>query len=139
VPFENDLVRYAFLAIFALVLAGLLYFVSLGARALFRQAQELARGAGYSGRSASVRAMVRMGLWAAYFAAFYLLAFYLGKRLAWWAVPGVAAALAVTVWSLVLADRLLTVTPGNVRAQAGIGGTLAVTLGIFVAIILIVA
>jgi hypothetical protein len=37
------------------------------------------------------------------------------------------------IWCLLLADRLLTVAPGDVRQQAGIAVTLVGMLGLFVA------
>ena len=70
---------------------------------------------------------------AAFFGLFYVLAFSVGKRLGWWAVPLVLAALAAMIWGLLLADRLLTVPPRDVRQQAGIAVTLAGMLGLFAA------
>ena len=131
--FENALARYALIAISALSVAALLYLVFLAVRALFRQARGIAREAGHPQGSATLRAVLRMSVWAAFFGLFYLLAFYLGKRLGWWAVPLVLAALAAMIWCLLLADRLLTVAPGDVRQQAGIAVTLVGMLGLFVA------
>ena len=137
--FENALIRYAFIAVVVLVLGALLYFIFIGVRALFREARRTAREAGHREGSATVRAICRMAIWAAYFGAFYLLAFLVGKRLGWWAVPPVAAALVAMIWSLLLADRLLTVAPGDVRQQTGIGITVAAILAIFIGIIVAVA
>ncbi len=137
--FENALIRYAFLAIVVLVLAALLYFIFVGVRALFRDARRIARQAGHRERSATVRAILRMTIWAAYFGVFYLLAFLVGKRLGWWAVAPVVVALAAMIWSLLLADRLLTVAPGDVRQQTGIAIAVVAIFGIFVAIIVMAA
>jgi hypothetical protein len=134
--FENVFFRYALLAVTVPIVGALLYFIWLGGRALFREALGIARQAGHRPRSAAVRAILRMAIWAAYFGAFYLLAFFVGKRLGWWAVPPVLLALAAMIWSLLLADRLLTVTPGNVRQQMGIGLTIALILLIFTIVIL---
>jgi hypothetical protein len=137
--FENTFLRYAFLAVVVLVLAALLYFIFVGVRALFRDARRIARQAGHRERSATVRAILRMTIWATYFGVFYLLAFLVGKRLGWWAVAPVAVALAAMIWSLLAADRLLTVAPGDVRQQTGIAIAVVVILGIFVAIIVMAA
>jgi hypothetical protein len=131
--FENALARYALLAVSAVSLAALLYLIFLAVRALFREARGIAREAGYRQGSATLRAVVRMTVWAAFFGLFYLLAFSVGKRLGWWAVPLVLAALAAMIWGLLLADRLLTVAPGDVRQQAGIAVTLAGMLALFAA------
>jgi hypothetical protein len=131
--FENALARYALIAISALSLAALLYLIFLAVRALFREARGIAREAGHRQRSATLRAVLRMAVWAAFFGLFYLLAFSVGKRLGWWAVPLVLAALAAMIWCLLLADRLLTVPPGDVRQQAGIAVTLVGVLGLFAA------
>jgi hypothetical protein len=135
--FAHPLTRYALIAVGALLLAALLYLIFLAARALFRQARGIAREAGHRRGSATLRAVLRMSVWAAFFGLFYLLAFFAGKRLGWWAVPLVLAALAAMVWGLLLADRLLTVPPGDVRQQAGIAVALAAMLGLFAAGILL--
>jgi len=135
--FENAFFRYALLAVAVPIVGALLYFILLGARALFRGACRIARQAGHRPRSAAVRAILRMVIWAAYFGAFYLLAFFVGKRLGWWAVPPVLLALAAMIWSLLLADRLLTITPGHFRQEMGIG--LAITLILVIFTITIVA
>jgi Ca2+/Na+ antiporter len=134
---DSALTRYALIAVSALFGAALLYFVVIGARALFREARSIAREAGHAPGSATVRALLRMAVWGVFFGLFYLLAFYLGKRLGWWAVPLVLAALAAMIWCLLLADRLLTVVPGDVRQQAGIAVTLLGALGLFTAGILL--
>lgn len=135
--FDSALTRYALIAVSALFAAALLYFIFVGVRALFREARSIARGAGHAPPSASVRAVLRMGVWAVFFGLFYLLAFYLGKRLGWWALPLVLAALAAMIWSLLLSERLLTVVPGDIRQQAGIAVTLLGMLGLFTAAIVL--
>ena len=129
--FENALTRYALLAVSALLLAALLYLIFLAVRALFRQARGIAREAGHRQGSATLRAVLRMTAWAALFGVFYLFAFSVGQRLGWWAVPLVLAALAAMIWGLLLADRLLTVSPGDVRQQTGIAVSLVGMLGLF--------
>jgi hypothetical protein len=131
--FENAITRYALLATSVLVLAGLGYVVGLAVRALFRQARGIAHAAGHAQVSASLRAAVRMTIWAAFFGLFYLFAFYVGKRLGWWAAPVIVAALAGMIWGLLTADRLLTVPPGRMREEAGIAVTLIGMLGVFAA------
>jgi hypothetical protein len=131
--FENALTRYALLAISVLMLAALVYLVFIAARALFRQAHAVARGAGHTQASATRRAIVRMTVWAAFFGMFYLFAFYVGKRLGWWAAPVVVAALVGMIWCLLLADRLLTLPPGHKREQAGIAVAVIGVLGLFAA------
>jgi hypothetical protein len=135
--FDSAVTRYALIVLSVLFGAALLYFVFIGVRALFREARSIARGAGHTQGSAAVRALVRMTVWAVFFGLFYLLAFTLGKRLGWWAVPLVLAALAAMIWCLLLADRLLTVVPGDVRQQAGIAVTLLGMLGLFAAGVLL--
>lgn len=131
--FENALTRYALIAVSALALAALVYVVFLAMRALFREARGIAREAGHRQGSATLRAVLRMVVWAAFFGLFYLLAFSVGKRLGWWAAPLVLAALGAMIWSLLLADRLLTVPPGDVRLQTRIAVILAAMLGLFAA------
>jgi hypothetical protein len=135
--FEHVLTRYALIAVAALSVVALAYLVLIATRALFREARGIAREAGHRQGSATLRAVLRMGAWAAFFGLFFLLAFAAGKRLGWWAAPLVLAALAAMVWGLLLADRLLTVAPGDVRRQAGIAVSLVGMLGLFVAGILV--
>ncbi len=135
--FENVLTRYALIAVSALFVAALLYLIFLAVRALFREARSIAREAGHRQGSATLRAILRMAVWAVFFGLFYLLAFFLGKRLGWWAVPLVMAALAAMIWCLLLADRLLTIAPGDVRQQTGIAVALVGVLGLFAAGILL--
>jgi hypothetical protein len=133
--FENSFVRYGLLGVGALFLAALLYFIYVGVRALFRDARQTAREAGYRDRSATLRAILRMTIWALFFGTFYLLAFFVGKRLGWWALPVAMLALVAMVWGLLLADRLLTVAPDDLRQQAGIGVTVAILLALFAGVI----
>jgi hypothetical protein len=129
--FESPVLRAVLVALSVLVVAALVYFIFIGARALFREARQTAREAGHQVGAATVRALARMSAWAAFFGLFYLLAFYLGKRLGWWAVPPVVAAFAAMIWCLMLADRLLTTPPGAGRHQAGIVATILSVLGLF--------
>jgi hypothetical protein len=39
------------------------------------------------------------------------------------------------IWGLLLADKLLTVPPGDLRQQAVIGGTVTILLALFAAVI----
>jgi xanthine/uracil permease len=135
--FDNPLVRYAFLAVSALFLAGLLYFVYVGVRALFRQARQIAREAGHREASAAARAALRMALWALFFGLFYLFAFFTGRRLGWWSLPPVVVGLVLMIAGLLLSDKLLTVRPGNTRTQSLVGGTLVSLLALFVVAIVV--
>jgi len=130
--FDNIVVRYGLIAVSALFLLALLYFIYIGVRALFREARRVAREAGYREGSAAARAIVRMAIWAAFFGTFYLLIFFVGKRLGWWAFPLGAVGLVGMIWGLLLADRLLTVPPGDLRQQMIIGGTVTMLLLVFV-------
>ena len=133
--FESSIVRYSLIAVAALFLLALLYFIYAGVRALFRDARQTAREAGYRDRSAMVRAALRMTIWALFFGTFYLLLFFVGKRLGWWAAPVAGLALVAMIWGLLLADKLLTVPPTERRKQAGIGATVAVLLVLFACVI----
>ena len=69
--FENPLTRYTLYAVSALLLAALLYLVFIAARALLREARGIARAAGHPQGSATLRAVLRMVAWAAWFGVFY--------------------------------------------------------------------
>jgi uncharacterized membrane protein len=135
--FEHALARYALIAVAALFLLALAYLVGLAVRALFREARKVAREAGHRQGSATLRAVLRMAAWGAFFGLFYFLAFAVGKQLGWWAAPLILVALVAMISGLLLADRLLTVTPGDVRRQAGIAVSLVGMLGLFAAGILL--
>jgi succinate dehydrogenase/fumarate reductase cytochrome b subunit len=137
--FDNPLFRIAFLLIAGLLLAGLLYFVFVGLRALFRQARQIAREAGYREGSAAVRATLRMAIWALFFVLFYLFAFFVGKRLGWWALPPAVAGVVLMIAGLLLADKLLTVRPRDIRAQSVVGGTLVSLMAVFIVAIALAA
>ena len=130
--FDNIVVRYGLIAVSALFLLALLYFIYIGVRALFREARRVAREAGCREGSASARAIVRMAIWAAFFGTFYLLIFFVGKRLGWWALPLGAVGLVGMIWGLLSADKLLTIPPGDLRQQMIIGGTVTILLLVFV-------
>jgi hypothetical protein len=130
--FDNPLVRYAFLAVASVFLAGLLYFIFIGVRALFRQARGIARQAGHREASATARAILRMTLWALFFGLFYLFAFFVGSKLGWWSLLPVVAGLVLMIAGLLLSDKLLTIRPGNIRAQGLVGGTLVSLLALFI-------
>jgi hypothetical protein len=135
--FDHDVVRYAVLALSALLLAGLLYFVYVAVRALFRQALQIAREAGHQEGAAAARAILRMTSWAIFFALFYLFAFFAGKRLGGWAVLPAVVGLVLMVAGLLLADKLLTVRPGDVRTQSLVGATLVSLMVVFIVAILV--
>ena len=99
---------------------------------MFRDARRTAREAGYREGSATARAILRMLIWAAFFGTFYLLIFFVGKRLGWWAFPLGAIALLAMIWGLLSADKLLTIPPGDVRQQMVIVGTVMILLLVFV-------
>jgi len=107
--------------------AGLAYFVFLGARAIYRSASGTARAAGHDPGSAGQRAILRMVIWAAFFGIFYGFLYFLGRRMGWWAVlPGAAGGVAM-VFSLLQADRLLSIPRGG-RQQLAIGLTIVLVL-----------
>lgn len=114
-----------FFVVFAGVLGlfgiGLIYFVGIGARAIFRKASAAAREAGHPASSANLRASLRMAIWALYFGEFYLFLYFVGRWLAWWALAPAALGLVIFVWSLLQADRLLTMSTRGVRQQVGVG------------------
>lgn len=131
---ENALVRYALIAVVALLAPAFLYLICIGVRALFREVRDKARRAGH-GASAGARAIAYMLAWSALFVVFYLLTFYFGKALGWWAVPPVAVAFVLMIGGLLLADELLTLAPENRRRIVLIGGTLASLVAVFAAAI----
>jgi hypothetical protein len=137
--FDNPLARYGLLLVAGLFLLALLYFIYVGARALFRDARAIARQAGHREGGATLRAIVRMTIWSLFFLAFYLAAFTLGKRLGWWAVPAAAAAMIVMIGGLLIAEKLLTVRPGDARADLVIGSTVTALLGLFAVVIWVAA
>jgi len=107
--------------------AGLAYFVFIGARAIYRSASGTARAAGHDAGSAGQRAILRMVIWAAFFGIFYGFLYFLGRRMGWWAVlPGAAGGVAM-VFSLLQADRLLSIPRGG-RQQLAIGLTIVLVL-----------
>jgi len=107
--------------------AGLAYFVFIGARAIYRSASGTARAAGHDASSAGQRAILRMVIWAAFFGIFYGFLYFLGRRMGWWAVlPGAAGGVAM-VFSLLQADRLLSIPRGG-RQQLAIGLTIVLVL-----------
>ena len=100
--------------------AGLGYFIFIGVRAIYRSTSQIARDAGYPHASAGRRAALRMAVWAAFFGLFYAFLYFVGRRIGWWAlVPGMLGAAAV-IFSLLQADRLLTIRRGAVREQLSI-------------------
>lgn len=118
---------------------GLAYFVFLGVRAIYRDARRTAAEAGHRRAAASVRALVRMAVWALFFGAYYLFVYVLGRRLGWQAAVPSAVALVAMIWALLQADRLLTVRPDAVRQQLGIGAAIALLLAVFASVIWLAA
>jgi len=115
---------------------GLIYFVFIGVRAIFRDARARALGAGHRPVAASLRALLRMGVWAVCFGAFYAYLYFLGRRFEAWAVlPGVLG-LAALIWALIQADRVLTLPSHNVRGHVRIAASIAVLLGVYVSAML---
>jgi hypothetical protein len=133
--FENPLVRYGMILVGGLFLVALLYFIYVGVRALFREARAIARDAGHREGSASARAILRMGTWSLFFLAFYLAAFFMGRRIGWWAVPAGALALVLMVAGLLVTEKVLTVKPGDARGDWTIGVTVAGMLALFAVVI----
>jgi len=70
--FKVVMVLAALLTGIALLFAmGLLYFVFIGVRAIYRSTYKVAREVGHASVAASMRAVVRMAVWAAFFGVFY--------------------------------------------------------------------
>jgi hypothetical protein len=130
--FDNLIVRYGLIAVSAVFLLALLYFIYIGVRALFREARRTAREAGYRETSAALRAILRMLIWAAFFGTFYLVIFFVGKRLGWWALPLGAIGLVAMIWGLLQADKLLSIPPDDLRQQVVVIGTVTILLLVFV-------
>jgi hypothetical protein len=122
---DNALLQVLLIGVMGLFGVGLVYFVFIGVRAIFRQARCIASGAGHLQRAATLRAVLRMAVWAVFFGAYYLFLYFLGLRLGWWAVIPAAIGLAGMIWGLLQADRLLTVNRDDVRQQVGIAATLS--------------
>jgi hypothetical protein len=132
---ESGLIYVILIGTLGLFGIGLVYFVFIGVRAIFRSARQTASAAGHGSTAAALRATLRMALWSAFFAAFYLFLYVLGRWLGWWAaIPGMAG-LAAMIWALLQADRLLTVPAGDLRRQFGIGASLVALLGAFLSAI----
>jgi len=131
---DNSLLQSLVLGTLALFGVGLVYFLFLGVRAVYRDSRRTAIEAGHP-RAAALRAGLRMTTWALFFGAYYLFVYFLGRRMGWWALAPSVAGLAAMIWGLLQADRLLTVRPEDMREQLGIGATLAVLLAMFAAAI----
>jgi hypothetical protein len=132
---DSSLLTLLLFGVLGLFGIGLVYFVFVGVRAIYREAWRTAREAGHREASASARAVLRMGVWALYFGAFYFFIYFLGRRIGWWAIIPAAAGLAAMVWALLQADRLLTIRSDDVRQQLGIGASLTGLIAIFGSII----
>ena len=133
--FDTPLVRYGVLLLGVLFLIALLYFVYIGVRALFREARRISMQAGHTEGSATLRAALRMLVWALFFLAFYFTGFLMTERIGWWAMPGSVAALVVMVGGLLVAEKVLTVKPGDARADVVLGSTISALLGLFAVVI----
>ena len=118
---------------------GLVYFVVLGVRAIYRDARRTASEAGHRRGAAACARSMRMTVWALFFGAYYLLVYVLGRRLGWQAAVPAAVGLVAMVWALLQADRLLTVRPDAVLQQLGIGAVIVVVLAVFVSVIWLAA
>jgi hypothetical protein len=136
---DNSLFQFILFGVLGLFGIGLAYFVFIGVRAIYREARRTASEAGHSRAAAAVRALVRMTVWAAFFGAYYLFVYVLGRRLGWQAAVPSAVGLVAMIWALLQADRVLTVRPDAVRQQLGIGVTIAVVLVVFVSVIWLAA
>jgi hypothetical protein len=137
--FDNPVLRYGLLLLGGLFLLALLYFIYVGVRALFREARQIARQAGHGPGAATSRAVARMALWSLFFLAFYFAAFLLGRRLGWWGVPAGAAALVAMVGGLLVAEKLLTVKPGDARGDVVVVTTVTGILALFAVVIWVAA
>jgi hypothetical protein len=132
---DNALLQAILIGVMGLFGVGLVYFVFIGVRAIFRQARRIASGAGHLQRAATLRAVLRMAVWAVFFGAYYLFLYFLGLRLGWWAAIPAAIGLAGVIWGLLQADRLLTVDRDDVRQQVGIAATLTGLIAGYVSVI----
>ena len=110
---ETDWFVWILIGVLGLFGIGLTYFVVIGVRAIYRAAAQTATEAGHRRGSAAVRAVIRMTVWALFFGAYYLFVYVLGRRLGWQAAIPAAVGLAAMVWTLLQADRLLTIRPGR--------------------------
>jgi len=136
---DNSVFQSVLFGVLGLFAIGLAYFVVIGARAIYRAARRTANEAGHARTASAVRALVRMAVWALFFGGYYVFVYVLGRRLGWWAVVPAAAGLVAMIGALLQADRLLTVRPGAVRAQLGIGATIAIVLAVFISVIWVAA
>jgi hypothetical protein len=132
---DNALLQVILIGVSGLFGVGLVYFVFIGVRAIFRQSRRIASGAGHLRGAAVWRAVLRMAVWAAFFGVFYLFLYFVGLRIGWWALIPAAIGLAGMIWGLLQADRLLTVDAEDVRQQVGIAATLTGLMAGFVSII----
>jgi hypothetical protein len=132
---DNALLQAILIGVAGLFGVGLVYFVFIGVRGLFRQARRIASGAGHLQSAAAWRAILRMAVWAVFFGVFYLFLYFLGLRLGWWALIPCAIGLVGMIWGLLQADRLLIVRSDDVRQQVGIAATLTGLIAGFVSII----
>jgi len=133
--FETEWFVWILIGVLGLFGIGLAYFVVIGVRAIYRAAAQTATEAGHRRASAAARAVIRMLVWALFFGAYYLFVYVLGLRLGWQAAIPSALGLLAMVWTLLQADRLLTISPDAVRQQLGIGVTIAVVLAVFASVI----
>src|SRR5215510_4769587 len=107
---------------------GLLYFVFIGVRAIYRSTYKVAREVGHASLAASMRAVVRMAVWAAFFGVFYTFLYVLGRSVGWWAlIPGVVGCVAM-IHGMLQADRLLTLPRGAMRPLMRVALTIAALL-----------
>jgi hypothetical protein len=132
---DNALLQVILIGVSGLFGVGLVYFVFIGVRAIFRQSRRIASGAGHLRGAAVWRAVLRMAVWALFFGVFYLFLYFLGLRIGWWALMPAAIGLAGMIWGLLQADRLLTVDAEDVRQQVGIAATLTGLMAGFISII----
>jgi len=137
--FDAGWLAWLLIGVLGLFGLGLVYFIVIGVRAIYRAARQTAVDAGHRRGSAATRAVIRMAVWALFFGAYYLFVYFLGRRLGWQAAVPSAVGLMAMVWALLQADRLLTIGPGAVRQQLGIGIAVGVVLGIFVSAIWLAA
>lgn len=136
---DTGLFVWILIGVLGLFGIGLVYFVVLGVRAIYRDARRTATEAGHRRGAAGVRAAVRMMVWALFFGAYYLLVYVLGRRLGWQAAVPAAVGLVAMVLALLQADRLLTVRREAVLQQVGIGAVIVVVLAVFVSVIWLAA
>ncbi|MEO8628370.1 MAG: hypothetical protein ABI612_09755 [Betaproteobacteria bacterium] len=132
---ETDWMPWLFGGGTAILSLGLGYFVFIGVRAIFRGARRTALNAGHRPGSASLRAVVRMAVWSAFFGAYYFFLYFLSRLMHAWAILPAIVGLVAMIWTLLASDRLLTMSKSNVRETTHIAIQIVGVLAAFFSVI----